>query len=465
MRLIFYGAKLQSGKRMGHSYKLSKNRIKALKAMVLAVMLLACFYHTPKASAHSMSGSCGAVRSHIISEHERIRTEITRHTANEFNSHRDWLVNTFFARQVLPALQLFTEQMSAVAMHQTMTIGMFFDAKNQMETQRLFQELQVQAHKDYQPSTSFCQFGTNVRSLAFSEELARHNAVVNSRRQMARHLGVANMGGSRDSENDKINRWRQFTEFYCDPQDNNWIDGTDDTGLIDSGNASAAHHEICQATDTMRVNMDIDYTRAIENRRSLNLDRRLSTNIADEIDTQALSNNLYGHNILFRSLSQSGVTGGDKPKLYLALRALAAKRSVAENSFNNIVGMRGRGAGQGGGSAMPRTNRYLGAALRQLGMPDAEINQYTSGRNNGHWSYYNQLEILAKKLYQNPDFYANLYDKPANVKRVSAALKAIELMLDRSIYESQLRQEMAMSVLLSSRLRMNFEDVNNNLKN
>ena len=41
---------------------------------------------------------------------------------------------------------------------------------------------------------------------------------------------------------------------------------------------------------------------------------------------------------------------------------------------------------------------------------------------------------------------------PANVKRKGVALKAIELMLDRAIYESQLRQEMAMSVLLSAKL-------------
>ena len=78
-------------------------------------------------------------------------------------------------------------------------------------------------------------------------------------------------------------------------------------------------------------------------------------------------------------------------------------------------------------------------------------------------SYYAQLEILAKKIYQSPDFYANLYDKPANVERKSVALKAIELMLDRAIYESQIRQEMTMSVLLSSRLRNTFRDINQEL--
>jgi hypothetical protein len=44
-------------------------------------------------------------------------------------------------------------------------------------------------------------------------------------------------------------------------------------------------------------------------------------------------------------------------------------------------------------------------------------------------------------------------------------LKAIELMLDRAIYESQIRQEMSMSVLLSSRLRPDFKRVTRDLGN
>jgi hypothetical protein len=73
-------------------------------------------------------------------------------------------------------------------------------------------------------------------------------------------------------------------------------------------------------------------------------------------------------------------------------------------------------------------------------------------------SYYAQLEILAKKIYQDTDFYANLYDKPANVSRKLVSMKAIELMLDRAIYESQLRREMAVSVTLSSKLRSSFRE-------
>ena len=78
-------------------------------------------------------------------------------------------------------------------------------------------------------------------------------------------------------------------------------------------------------------------------------------------------------------------------------------------------------------------------------------------------SYYAQLEVLAKKIYQNPDFFAGLYDSPANVARKGVAMKAIELMLDRAIYESQIRQEMLTSVLFSAKLRPAIREVNRDL--
>ena len=42
-------------------------------------------------------------------------------------------------------------------------------------------------------------------------------------------------------------------------------------------------------------------------------------------------------------------------------------------------------------------------------------------------------------------------------------MKAIELMLDRAIYESQIRQEMLTSVLLSAKLRHAIREVNRDL--
>ena len=46
-----------------------------------------------------------------------------------------------------------------------------------------------------------------------------------------------------------------------------------------------------------------------------------------------------------------------------------------------------------------------------------------------------------------------MYDTPANVARKKVAMRAIELMVDRAMYESQLRREMSVSVLLATKMR------------
>jgi len=63
-------------------------------------------------------------------------------------------------------------------------------------------------------------------------------------------------------------------------------------------------------------------------------------------------------------------------------------------------------------------------------------------------SYYAQMEILTKKLYQNPNFYTNLYDTPANVERKTVALQAIKLMQKFDMLKSHLRGEANVSILL-----------------
>ena len=67
--------------------------------------------------------------------------------------------------------------------------------------------------------------------------------------------------------------------------------------------------------------------------------------------------------------------------------------------------------------------------------------------------------MQTKKIYQSPTFYTNLYDKPANVQRLRAAMKAVKIMQDRDIHAAYLRREMLMSMLLEVKLRGKDENV------
>lgn len=365
---------------------------------------------------------------------------------DQFDEFEDWLFE-FSREQIIPALQRMTTQLGAVAMHQVFTFGTFLDAKTQLNTQRLFQKLRMDAHRDYQPSQDFCQFGTAVRSLSATEARSRYQSRALNARQMARQLGNISQSSASSKDSDKFARWEQFTEHYCDSRDNYWNENsTQRSGLIFACSGDGGG-------DANRINADINFTRTIDNPRTLVIN---FTETPDREDVFALGSNIYGHDVLSRDFKfEDQQADSDKIKWYMALRSVAARRNVAENSYNAIVELKTAGTSDLPHGEQSRTREFLAAILTEMGVADDDVYSYIGERP----SYYAQLEILAKKIYQNPDFYVNLYDKPANVERKSVALRAIELMLDRAIYESQLRREMATSVLLATELYEKIEDI------
>ncbi|MCF8495687.1 MAG: hypothetical protein K9G62_03360 [Alphaproteobacteria bacterium] len=350
------------------------------------------------------------------------------------NVSMGWLMD-FMKEHIIRAMMMMTEQLSAVGMQQVFIFGTFLDAKQQMETHRLFRQLQAQAHKDYHPSEDFCQFGTNARSLAHSDQKGRIAAQGLNAWLIKRQAGNVSLAGALGRDTDRVARWKAFAGKYCDPSDNN--------GFL---------YKACSGGN----NRDIDFTRLIDHPRTLHTS--VSDSGEDAQDVKALAANLYGHDVPARILSPAILSNREYQHLYLALRAVMAKRSVALNSFSALVGMKTEGTTDVGEQGK-QTRNFLGAILAELGVPNNEVYEFI-GENP---SYYAQLEILAKRIYQNPTFYADLYDKPSNVERKAAALKAIELMVDRAIYESQIRREMMASVLLSAQLHKPFKEVNDRL--
>lgn len=365
------------------------------------------------------------------------------HINTEFIDHREWLVRVMFEQHILPALMLFAEQMTAMAMHQVMVVGTFLDAKHQLETQRLFQQLTAEAHKDYHPSEGMCTFGTAMRSLAASDRKTDLTAAALSARGQQRELlsGSTLSGGGQST--DYLSRIAQFRQIYCNRNDN------------------AGHlNLLCPegSADEGRTDRDINFTNLVDAPLTLRLDftedgdpdhalnQHVETLSPDEEDILALSANLYANRVA-PSVAESylsdmeGVPVAEGTTHYMNVRSIAAKRSVARNSFASIAAMKSQG--------QPEAEPYLFAIMRELGITDdEEIRNYLGERP----SYYAQMEILTKKLYQNPTFYTELYDKPANVDRKTVAMQAIELMQRRDMYRSVLRSEATLSVMLETAL-------------
>ena len=424
----------------------------------------------------------------LLANHEQYERAVMVVVSEEMRKHRLWLREVFFKDQILPALMKFTEQMSAVSMHQTAIIGQFIDAKAQLETQRTFEELKIQAHSDYRPSEHLCRFGTSVRSLAESDVRTENISLSLSAMQRARALRTKNTTGSLSVDSDKYSRWKKFKEHYCDPKDNNW---TRPIGTLESGKETGSGLALAcgldEAPQPQRANIDIDYTRLVDEPRTLDVDLLSSDQTNTEEDVLALSQNLYGHDVLSENLPASVLSAPKSQESYFDLRSVVAKRSVAEHSFNSIVALKSPGSPDMANENGANTTEYLNIILEELGLgaPDeggatspalpnaarrvtgivdqAGASDATSAAAEA-WigktpSYYAQLEILSKRIYQNPNFFVNLYDTPVNVKRKYVAMLAIERMLDHALLESQQRQEMLVSVMLSSKLRKNYRNV------
>lgn len=460
---------------------------------------------------------CDRAVDFINQAHEDLRDNTMSEFDDDLEAFENWLIEVMLETEFVQAMADMSTQMAAVAMQYTQMIGSFMDAQLQLDTQRLFRELQFEAHQDYHPSETFCYFGTNVRSLAATENKGRFNALALSQMSLARQLGNAGQAGATAVVDDYDARWRQFVDTYCDPFDNNFknqagatpLSGMSATPPPPSGNdyrtglifacdrdGSGSGYDI-GARDYNRFNRDINYTRLIEKPRTLDLDLsnttlNVTTDPVDvlytgpieqpgvEEDIIAMSKNLYGSRVLTRQLAGANFDTDLVQKLYLALRAVAAKRSVAQASFNAIVALKSSGTTDEmtGGTAKPtvdpvvtpvvlqtkQTRRFLAAIVAQLlpASPSATAGNIFDLIGYSP-SYYSQLEILAKRMFQNPDFYAQLYDSPANVTRKKVAMRAIELMIDREMYESQLRREMSISVLLSSKLRATHRTANRNI--
>jgi hypothetical protein len=362
-----------------------------------------------------------------------------------------------FLQQFFPVYERFMRQQTAQTtpiQGQKMTIiGKFFDAKEQMDYQLSLEEFRARVARKYQPSVELCTIGTLTKSLAGSEHLLETTLAAFSQRSQDRQLGNANASSAEGEELDRLNRLEQFRRRYCDVRDND-----DGLALLCTNSAPAA-----------TINKDIDFMRTVDRADTLDVDFTDVNLTNDEQDILALADNLYGHKIFTRV--PENLFNPDKLENqdeYFDLRSLVAKRSVAENSFFNYVAMRTvgspppvAGAGASAGISSTDTAAYMRFVLQNLGLPAPSIQRIMGSTPQP--SYYAQMEILTKKVFQDAQFYVNLYDTPVNVERKGVTLQAIAMMQDFDTLKSYLRTEAMLATLLETELIKQQKAVENRL--
>ena len=364
------------------------------------------------------------------------------HVTDEFEKHREWVVEKFFLdgtpgdpAGLLSAMQLMTQQLVTNSMQQVQIIGSFFDAKHQLETQRILQVASARAHKKYQPSEGFCSFGTMTQSLSIASRKKDLTSSALARRSADRQLFSGDNIAVQNAESDRYSRLQAYILNYCDPNDN-----------------AANLDFLCQNSNqiTELFNKDINFANTIRDKWTLDVDLIDDPIVTDdERAIFALNDNLFA-NKLFPYATHTGlVDENGEPaynigaKAYMDSRSVIAKRSVAANSLAAITAMKA----QSNSASQP----FIYSLIAQMGGDQITANQIQNmiGENP---SYYAQMKILSKVFFQRPEFYSNLYDKPENVKRLNASIQATKLMRKRDLYRSYLRTEMTMAVMLEAAL-------------
>lgn len=328
-------------------------------------------------------------------------------------------------------LMLMAEQFSVNMEAQLEAIGMLWDAKDQQEAQRDFQRKVAEAHRDYQPSEQMCTFGSFSTNLASTHRRADLTRTALSQEILQRETAAGDSKG-KDLDSDSLSRLKQYRDTYCNKADNG------------NGLSMLCPKEI----DPDMQNRDINYTTAIDQPLTLDINLTDTETTKDEQTIFALIDYLFMHDPMPRinrdTLKENVVELRKFQYHYQNMRSIVAMRGIARNSFSNIIALKSASPDQA-----ERSGPYLKALMKEMGLPDEEVEKLL-GENP---SYYAQMEFLTKRIYQNPNFYSALYDKPANVKRIRAAMSGIKLMNDRDIHAAMLRREMLLSMMLELKLR------------
>lgn len=421
-----------------------RGALRLLLACAAAACALAAFSQDARASCttckcisnnHGNIGKSCTTRDIVHEEHVSTREHITE----EFDDWEKFLKDIMWGQYLRTAMQLMTEQLTGVAMHQMLILGAFLDANSQMRTERTFSEKAAQAHRDYHPDTGMCVFGTNVRSLAATERNGEMTAFFMGQRSQDRQIGNMQSAAARGGFEDLSGRVALFKKRYC--------------SRVDDGGAVA---DLCDGSTPELTGKDIDFTRAVDHAATLKIDfSDMQAPTDDEIDALALANNLYAHDLMLRLPPGAMRTRSNQDEA-LDVRSVIAKRSVAEQSFNTLIGMKAQSSAEKGAE----TGKYMKVIMKQLGVENAEDLDALVGDRP---SYYAQMEVLTKKIYQQPDFFADLYEKPANTDRKKVAMQAIGLMQDFDTWQSYLRTEAMLSLVLELELVKTQKDVQNKI--
>lgn len=348
------------------------------------------------------------------------------------------LFKTFWEGTVSPGFQRILSTVSANIVNQGASQATFLEGQDHIRAVSALQQGSAQSARNYLPSESLCRFGTLSQSLATDDADVRTAQIAIATVGLKRDIGALGSASQAGAAGDMSARMDRFVKGNC----------KDTQGNLNLLCPSDSKRDFPDQEKDTRYNRDINYTRTIDIDQTLDANFVNTSELRPAVqDVMSLSQNLYGHKQVSGRLTEKQINTTAGQNVNRMTRSVSGARSVAQNTYAAIAAMKS----QGSGSSRP----YMKAILTKLGIADDKIDAALSEKP----SYYAQMDILTKKLYQSPSFYVNLMEGKTNVARQSGAMEGLELMQDRDIYNSMRRSEMLLALMIQLQTRKELNDV------
>jgi hypothetical protein len=353
---------------------------------------------------------------------------------------RNFILDVFNRDYFNPELQRSIAAINSFTLGQSALTGATIDGQTNIQSVQSFQSATAQSLKNNQSSEALCRFASVGKSLAADDVKRRAQQILFSEIGLARSLGTEGSPAASGAVGDMGARIAMFVSEFCDKKDHN-------NGLALMCAGVEASQFASAGSPLNRKNADINFVESISLKPTLSIDLASNTILApDEQTIIAMSYNLYGHKAIAPRFSESELQSPEGRKAFLRFRSLLAGRSLTQNSFAVMVAERAQGTGA--------SKAHMSALLTEMGI----INQQDIDRVLGPKpSYYAQMNLLTRSLYQNTNFYGTLMEGKTNVARQSAYMSSIDLMQDRDIYHSSLRSELLLASLIELQTRRRVE--------
>ncbi len=344
--------------------------------------------------------------------HTQTRNVIKQYVRDFFTDVRnDYFLEELVNDFVAPALKKKTQQISQNDQQESNAQGAIVDATLANEQAIDVGVTQAETAIDYAAHPFIGQMATYARGLALSSERMRQSQLLRGDAGTAELLAAS--GTLTAKGGGAVEDWRlkNLKDIYIDPDQQG--------GYL---------RKLVQGSD--RVNRDLDVARSLLGRQTLDINFEDTTLTDDERDFLALKENLASSTAMdtsrMRDLAANDAMLTDVPELL----SMTARRSIIDRTINTMAGMRARGSDV----SAPE----MQALLRQLGYGDDAPEMKDVA---GQASYEAHMDILTRRVFQNPNMYVNLIANPVALRRILVAQNAVRNMQQFDMYATTTRSE------------------------